>query len=287
MPKIAEINKVGVVGAGTMGLGIAQVTAMAGYQVVVYDINPEMLEKAKIQISANLDAGIKRGKVTADQKQSTLDAIHYTNKLLEVTGELIIEAVVESLQVKQTLFGELQSINLEQTLYASNTSSIPITQIASCLNHPQNFAGLHFFNPAHIMKLVEVISGTATSPEVLQLMQRFAESLGKTVVVAQDSPGFIVNRVARHYYVESLRVLEEQVATADQIDDLLESYGFPMGPYRLMDLIGIDTNFAVTKSMYEAFYYDPKFRPSRIQQQKVDAGFLGKKSGKGFYDYSD
>lgn len=285
MALIDQIKTVGVVGAGTMGLGIAQISAMAGYEVVLYDITRGVLEKAFKTIQSNLDKGIAKGKVSEQLKAETLDRIQLTDQIMEVTADLIIEAVLEDLAVKQQLFADLDAINSSGTYYTSNTSSIPITQIASSLKNPQNFAGLHFFNPAHIMKLVEIISGSATDAQFVQLLQEFTVSLGKKGVVAKDAPGFIVNRVARHYYVESLKILEEQVAEVEQIDKLLEGTGFPMGPFRLMDLIGIDTNYAVTESMYRAFHYEPKFRPSRIQQQKVDAGHLGRKSGRGFYDY--
>ncbi|MDH3709952.1 MAG: 3-hydroxyacyl-CoA dehydrogenase NAD-binding domain-containing protein [Cyclobacteriaceae bacterium] len=281
-----HIKKVGVVGAGTMGQGIAQVAAMAGYQVVLYDINKDTLKKAQAAILLNLQKGIERGKVSEELMDQTLDRLTLTDQIMEVTADLIIEAILEDLAVKQQLFADLEAINSPQTYYTSNTSSIPVTQIAAGLNNPARFAGLHFFNPAHIMKLVEIISGSATDPELIQLLQDFTVSLGKTGVVANDSPGFIVNRVARHYYVESLKILEEGVSDVQGIDTLLEATGFPLGPFRLMDLIGIDTNYAVTKSMYRAFHNDPKFRPNRIQQQKVDAGHLGRKSGKGFYEYS-
>lgn len=287
MTAIKQIQKVGVVGAGTMGQGIAQVAAMSGYSVVLYDINRDMLKKAHSNIVSNLDKGISKGKVDPQLMGQTLKRITTTDQIMEVTGELIIEAILENLDVKRSLFADLESINSPEAIFASNTSSIPITQIASNLNRPQRFAGLHFFNPAHIMKLVEVISGASTDPKVMQLLMEFTVSLGKTPVIAKDAPGFIVNRVARHFYIESLKVLEEQVADVQTIDRLLESTGFPMGPFKLMDLIGIDTNFAVTSSMYQAFHFEAKFRPSRIQQQKVDAGHLGRKSGKGFYEYHD
>ena len=189
------------------------------------------------------------------------------------------------MQVKIDLFSKLEEINSESTIFATNTSSIPITQIGAGLRFPNRLVGMHFFNPAHIMKLVEVISGVATDQNVAVTIKQLAEKLGKKAVMAKDSPGFIVNRVARHFYVESLKIAEEGVADFEAIDKLVESSGFKMGPFRLMDLIGVDTNFSVTTSMFESFHYDPKFRPSRIQQQKVDAGHHGKKTGKGFYEY--
>lgn len=268
-----------------MGAGIAQVAAMAGYDVIMYDLKPEMLEKGRQTITKNLDKGIEKGKVSEETKEKALSKIRTTANLDEVKADLIIEAVVERLDVKQELFKKLEEINGESTILATNTSSIPVTRIGASLKRPENFLGLHFFNPAHIMKLVEVIRGVATSDEVAQAGFEFAKKVGKTPAVAKDSPGFIVNRVARHFYVESLKIAEEGVADVETIDGLIEGAGFRMGPFRLMDLIGVETNFSVTKSMFEAFHYDSKFRPSRIQEQKVDAGHFGRKSGRGFYSY--
>ena len=282
-----QIERIAVVGAGTMGQGIAQVSAMAGYQVVLYDINAEMLDKAGKQIAKNLDKGIERGKVTAAQKAETLERISFTAEFEALKADVVVEAIIEKLAIKQDLFQKLETLNGTETILASNTSSIPITRIAATLEHPERFVGMHFFNPAHIMKLVEVISGAATSAETAQTVYDLAAKLGKKPVMANDAPGFIVNRVARHFYVEGLKVLEEGVADVAGIDRLVESSGFRMGPFRLMDLIGVDTNFSVTTSMFEAFHQDAKFRPSRIQQQKVDAGHHGRKSGRGFYDYNE
>lgn len=284
--ELSNIRKIAVIGAGTMGQGIAQICSMCGYEVLLYDIKAEMLEKAAQRISANLDKGIERGKVTEAQKAETLAKISYSTHFQQLKADVIIEAIVEILEVKQELFSKLEAQNSSGTILASNTSSIPITRIGAGLEHPERFVGMHFFNPAHIMKLVEVISGAATAPQVAQTIYDLAEKLGKQPVMAQDAPGFIVNRVARHFYVEGLKVLEEGVSDVSGIDRLMESSGFRMGPFRLMDLIGVDTNFSVTSSMFNAFHQDAKFRPSRIQQQKVDAGHHGRKSGKGFYDYS-
>ena len=283
--KLDQIQKIAVVGAGTMGQGIAQVSAMAGYQVLLYDIKAEMLDKAKAQITKQLDKGIERGKVTEALKAETLDRIAYSTDFDDLKAEVVIEAILERLDIKRDLFQKLEKLNGPDAILASNTSSIPITRIAAALDHPERFVGMHFFNPAHIMKLVEVISGAATSTAVAQTIFELAQKLGKKPVMANDAPGFIVNRVARHFYVEGLKVLEEGVADVAGIDRLVESSGFRMGPFRLMDLIGVDTNFSVTTSMFEAFHQDAKFRPSRIQQQKVDAGHHGRKSGRGFYDY--
>ncbi len=280
-----KIKTVGVIGAGTMGLGIAQVAAMAGFTTYLYDANPTAVKQAINIIEKNLNKGISRGKLTENNKTVTLKNISGIADISQLTADLIIEAIVEKREVKQQVFAQLEKINAPTAILASNTSSIPITQIASVLQRPQQVVGLHFFNPAHIMKLVEVISGAATAPSVAKQMMAFVKQLGKVPVQASDAPGFIVNRVARHFYVESLQILEEGVAKVPEIDRLMEASGFKMGPFKLMDLIGVDTNFSVTTSMYNAFHQAPKFRPSRIQQQKVDAGHWGRKSGKGFYEY--
>jgi 3-hydroxybutyryl-CoA dehydrogenase len=280
-----QIKSIAVIGAGTMGLGIAQVAAMNGLLCMLFDISTDMLEKAAKQIEKNLNKAIEIGKLDEAGKEATLKNLSYVEKLEDCKADLIVEAVVEKLEVKLSIFRKLEEINHENCIMATNTSSIPITQIGAGLSRPQNLVGMHFFNPAHIMKLVEVISGAATDEQVAKTIYELALKLGKTPVMAKDAPGFIVNRVARHFYVESLKVLEENVASHESIDRLMEASGFKMGPFRLMDLIGVDTNFSVTTSMFNSFYQDSKFRPSRIQQQKVDAGFHGRKSGKGFYTY--
>ncbi|WP_323757942.1 3-hydroxyacyl-CoA dehydrogenase NAD-binding domain-containing protein [Roseivirga sp.] len=286
MMKLQDIKKVGVVGAGTMGQGIAQISALADYSVVLYDLQTAALDKAKLNIEKNLEKGIERGKVTLQEKDQALSNITFSTDFEQLKADIIIEAIVERLDVKKELFEKLENLNSEKTILASNTSSIPITRIARDLKHPERFVGMHFFNPAHIMKLVEVISGVATSDETSKVVFDLAKALGKVPVMAKDAPGFIVNRVARNFYVEGLKVLEEGVSDVKGIDRLVEASGFKMGPFRLMDLIGVDTNFSVTTSMFNAFHQDSKFRPSRIQEQKVDAGHNGRKSGKGFYDYS-
>ncbi len=283
--QLDDIKTIGVVGAGTMGLGIAQIAAMAGYQAILFDIDEQMLTKAVQIITKNLDKGIEKGKVTTEQKEATLGRITTVSVLESMVADVVIEAIVEKLAIKQQVFATLEKVNAKQSILASNTSSIPITQIGAQLDHPERFVGMHFFNPAHIMKLVEVISGVSTDPQVAKTISELATKLGKVPVMAKDAPGFIVNRVARHFYLEGLKLLEEGVADVTTIDQLMQASGFKMGPFQLMDLIGIDTNFSVTTSMFDAFYKDPKFRPSRIQQQKVDAGHHGRKSGQGFYTY--
>ena len=277
--------KIGVIGAGVMGRGIAQVSAMAGHAVVLYDINSEMLVSAKAGVEKNLNKAIELGKADEVSKAKTISNLQYSNKIEDVKADLIIEAIVEKLEIKSKVLAELAEINGETTIYASNTSSIPLTLIASHFKYPAQVVGIHYFNPAHIMKLVEVISAEQTLPQVLQKAQEYVTSVNKKCIVAKDAPGFIVNRVARHFYVESLKILEENVASHEEIDDLVRSCGFKMGAFQLMDLIGVETNLSVTESMYELFNYDPKFRPNRIQQKKVQAGYYGRKSGKGFYTY--
>ena len=276
---------IGVIGAGVMGRGIAQVSAMAGHRVVLFDINHDVLESAESVVNKNLDKAITLGKLNADGKNNTIDNLHYSNSIADVRVDLVIEAIVEKLEVKLKVLEQLAEINGPKTIYASNTSSIPLTQIAAGFRFPTQVVGIHYFNPAHIMKLVEVISAEQTSTEVLETAKDYVTSVNKKCITAKDAPGFIVNRVARHFYVEGLKILEEDVADHKTIDDLVRASGFKMGPFQLMDLIGVETNLSVTESMYELFNYDSKFRPSRIQQKKVQAGYYGRKSGKGFYAY--
>lgn len=282
---VNDIKTVAIIGAGTMGLGIAQICAMSGFKTILFDIEKDSLSKAEKAIIGNLDKGIEKGKVSEEDKAKALDLTSYTSDIKSVIADFIIEAIVENLDVKRKVFHQLEALNADHTILASNTSSIPITKIASVLTKPGRMVGMHFFNPAHIMKLVEVISGAATDNNTTELTVKLAEKLNKTPVRAQDSPGFIVNRVARHFYVESLKVLEEGITDVEGLDRLMETSGFRMGPFKLMDLIGVDTNYSVTESMFRAFHEDPKFRPNRIQEQKVNAGHHGRKSGRGFYNY--
>jgi 3-hydroxybutyryl-CoA dehydrogenase len=282
----SQIKTIAVLGAGTMGQGIAQVCAMAGHKTLLYDIQPSLLQKALVSIQQNLDSVVAKGKLTEEKKLAILENLGLANQLSELKVDLVIEAVVEKLEVKQQLFAELERINDSNCILASNTSSISITQIASVLKNPVNCVGLHFFNPAHLMKLVEVVAGKFTNQELIAKMKEFAQSLNKISVETKDSPGFIVNRVARHYYTESLKLLEDNVASVESIDKLLRSAGFKMGPFELMDLIGIDVNLAVTTSLYNSFDQEVRFKPNPIQQEKVLYGNLGKKTGKGFYEYT-
>ncbi len=280
-----QLNTICIAGAGTMGAGIAQLTAQCGYKTILFDIDKTMLERSKLGIEKSLDSLLLKQKISIEQKESTLANLSFTNNIQELKGDLVIEAIVEKLVVKQEFFQTVAANNSEQTILASNTSSIPITQIAAKIPHPQRVLGIHFFNPPTVMKLVEIISGVETDKSIANFCKTLIEGMGKTCVVAADSPGFIVNRVARHFYVEGLKIAEEKIAGIETIDELMENSGFKMGPFKLMDMIGVDTNFSVTNSIYNLFHQDGKFRPSRLQQQKVDAGHLGRKTKKGFYDY--
>ncbi|MDI1233357.1 MAG: 3-hydroxyacyl-CoA dehydrogenase NAD-binding domain-containing protein [bacterium] len=280
-----EIKSIAIAGAGTMGAGIAQVCAQADFNVILFDINEQMLTKAKTNIEQSLDKLCNSGKITQEHAKIVISHIQFQSDIKLVKADLIIEAIVEKLNIKVDLFIKLMELNGSKTIYASNTSSIPITQIASQLPFPSQFIGIHFFNPAQIMKLVEIIKGAKTEPLIVEIVYGLIQKLKKEPVIAADAPGFIVNRIARLYYVEALKILEEGVCDFNAIDSIMESSGFKMGPFKLMDLIGVDTNYSVTESQFELFNYEPRFRPSRIQKQKVDAGLHGRKSKEGFYKY--
>jgi len=280
-----EIKTIAIAGSGTMGAGIAQVCAQAGYKVMLFDINKDMLIKAVEGLKTGLNKLVVNGKFTQEKMDFTLKNITFVNNITSLKADLIIEAIVEKLDIKVQLFKQLMLINGNHTIYATNTSSIPITQIAAQLPYPENVVGIHFFNPAQIMKLVEIIKGAKTNPEIVEIAYQLVKKINKEPVIAADAPGFIVNRIARLYYVESLKALEEDVCNLETIDALMESSGFKMGPFKLMDLIGVDTNYSVTESQYQLFNHEARFRPSRIQKQKVDAGLHGKKTKEGFYKY--
>ncbi len=282
---MTDIKTLAVVGAGTMGQGIAQLGVQHGFPTVLFDLNQAALDRAQQGVAAGLGKLVEKNKLSAESREQALALLSCTTELSAVRADLIVEAVVERLDVKHQLFKELAALNGPATILASNTSSLPITRLAAPVPHPERVVGMHFFNPAPLMALVEVISGAATAPAVADAVEDLARRLGKTPVRAADAPGFIVNRVARHYYVESLKIVEERVAEFEVVDELLKASGFKMGPFRLMDLIGVDTNFSVTSAMFESFHQDAKFRPSRVQQQKVDAGHHGRKTGRGFYTY--
>lgn len=280
------IKQVAVIGSGTMGAGIAQAAALAGYGVRLYDVTEEIVAAAYQAISLSIDQGVKRGKTTPEAAAQAKAAITLTHSLTQAAAaDLIIEAAPERMDLKRDIFGVLDAAAPPHTLLASNTSSLSISAMAGATQRPDKVLGLHFFNPAHIMKLVEIIRGDDTSAETLALGEQFVASLGKTAVHCVDSPAFIVNRVARPFYGEAFRLLGEQVADVPTIDKLMKSIGFKMGPFELVDLIGCDVNFAVTQSVYEAYFHDPKYRPHPIQRRMVESGKLGRKSGRGFYAY--
>jgi len=285
MERSSYIQTIGVIGAGVMGNGIAQVAAASGFQVILQDIHGDALEKALSQIRSFLTKSVEKGKLSESEKDEILGRIRTTTEVTEVKADLIIEAILENLEIKRKLISALESVNSHQTIIASNTSTLPITRIAAGALRPENIVGMHFFNPAPLMKLVEVIAGEMTHPEIAETVFEVSSRMGKSPVHVKDEPGFIVNRVARPYYLEGLRLYEEQVADFTAIDELMEATGFKMGPFRLMDLIGVETNHEVTKSLYASFFHETRFRPSRVQQKKVDAGNFGRKTGKGFYSY--
>jgi 3-hydroxybutyryl-CoA dehydrogenase len=277
-----------VVGAGIMGMGIAQVAAQAGHAVLVYDTRADAVPQAKQKLADSLAALVAKGKMTAEAVQALLARITPVAQLRDAPHvSLVVEAIVENLAVKCSLFQELEGLVSEQCVLATNTSSISVTAIANGLKHPQRLVGMHFFNPVPLMKLVEVVSGLQTDANVAQAISDLAGSWGKTAVHARSTPGFIVNRIARPFYAESLGLLQEQAARPEQLDALLRGVGFRMGPCELMDLIGHDTNFSVTQSVFEANFFDRRFTPSLVQRELVDGGLLGRKTGRGFYSYPE
>ncbi len=285
-PMKKEKECIGVIGAGAMGSGIAQVAAQCGHEVVLVDQNQSALDKSQKNLASVANRLIEKERWTVEFSQEVQQSIVRTtdwNQLKPCTW--IIEAIVEDLAVKTDVFRKLEAIVDSTAVLASNTSSLSLTAIAGKLSNPERFVGLHFFNPAPLMALVEVIPALQTNPDLVTRAMEQMRSWNKTPVKAKDTPGFIVNRVARPFYGEALRIVEEGLASPQAVDAAMKACGFRMGPFELMDLIGNDINYAVTQSVFEAFYYDPRYRPSLIQKQFVDAGWLGRKSGRGYYHY--
>ena len=277
-------GKFGVCGSGTMGIGIAYAASAAGYDVVLYDLNEEILAKALGKISAYVAKGVERNKLTEEEGEALKGRVTTSTDLSAMAGAgVVVEAIIEQLDIKRELFGKLEEILDADAIIATNTSSIAVTEMANGMKHPERVVGMHFFNPAHIMKLVEVIKGFATSEETIQRTVELSKELGKTPVRVKDTPGFIVNRVARNFYGEAFRIVGEGAALHEQVDQCLKAIGFRMGPFELMDLIGIDVNFAVTQSVYGQYFNEARFQPHLIQKKMVESGRIGKKAGGGFY----
>lgn len=281
--------KIGVVGSGAMGSGIAQVAASAGHEVFIYDNNPDALQRSRQQLAKIMARLVEKGKITSEESDGIQNRITYIDSIFQfLEVGLVIEAIVERLDVKQAVFEQLEDVLADDAILATNTSSLPVAAIAAACQRPERVLGLHFFNPAPLMALVEVVPAVQTNSAVAQQCFKLMQSWGKVPVMAKDTPGFIVNRVARPFYGEALRILEEGMADAATIDWIMtELGGFRMGPFTLMDYIGHDVNYKVTETVFTAFYFDPRYKPSFTQQRLVDAGYLGRKTGRGFFQYGE
>ncbi len=279
------INTICICGAGTMGSGIAQASAQAGFSTIQFDVNENMLAKSRDAISKNLQYLVDKQKLDITEKEIILQRILFTSNYSDCKADLVIEAIIEKLEAKEDLFNKLALINGNATIFASNTSSLSITHLQEKIAHPERVAGMHFFNPAHIMKLVEIVKGKHTNDEVATALYNLCLQLGKTPVNCTDAPGFIVNRVARPYYLEAMKLVEQGVTSFETVDKIMEATGFKMGPFKLMDLIGMDINYSVSNIVWEALDKPTRLQPSALQKQKVDVGELGRKTGKGFYEY--
>jgi 3-hydroxybutyryl-CoA dehydrogenase len=282
------MNRIAIIGAGAMGSGIAQIAATHGHEVLIYDAQQAATQRARDNINASLNKLVSKGKLTDQEAVATFGRLYFVDQLSSAAEcDLIIEAIREDERDKQELFQKLSHTISPNTILASNTSSLSITRLATAAKYPEQFIGIHFFNPPVLMPLVEIIPALQTAPAVVQHAYALMDSWGKTCVIAKDTPGFIVNRIARPYYGEALRIAEEQLATPAEIDMAMKAFGgFKMGPFELMDFIGHDVNYAVTQSVWHAMYNDPRYKPSLLQANLVHAGWLGRKSGRGFYNYT-
>lgn len=280
--------RVGVAGAGAMGSGIAQVAAFAGCRVVLYDPFRSSLEKAAASIRSSCSRLVEKGKLTTDRSEEINGLVTCTDNLNDLKdSDIVIEAIIENLEVKKDLFRNLESIVSDQCILATNTSSLAVVAVAAACQKRERVAGIHFFNPAFLMPLVEIIPAFTTSEETTRKSKAVIDSWGKTTVLTKDTPGFIVNRIARPFYGEAIRIYEEGIAGMAEIDDAMKSFGgFKMGPFELMDFIGNDINYKVTETVWEQMFYDPRYKPSLTQKRLYEAGLFGRKSGRGYYDYS-
>lgn len=279
-------KQIGVIGAGTMGAGIAQVAAQAGHCVVVVDMAEAVLEKAKQQLAQSMNKRVEKQQLSIDDSLAIQQRIVWTSDIKQLASSvLVIEAIVENLSVKQRLFSELEELVTDDCVLATNTSSLSVTSIASACKLPARVVGIHFFNPAPLMALVEIVPAIQSDEVVVQRTQSLISSWGKTTVLAKDTPGFIVNRLARPFYSEAIRIYEEGIASMEAIDEAMRRVGFKMGPFELMDLIGHDVNYTVTETVWQSFYYDPRYTPSFVQKRLVEAKWFGRKTGRGFYRY--
>ncbi len=281
--------QIGVLGSGSMGTGIAQVFATAGHEVMLYDNNPKALERASKKLQKILNRLVEKGRLDDPTAKAIFGRIYFVDSIYAYSEcDLVIEAIIEDIKIKKDVFGQLENIVDEHCILASNTSSLSIASIAAACEKASRVIGIHFFNPAPLMKLVEIIPAVQTSQEILEQSRKIIDQTGKLTVIAKDTPGFIVNRVARPFYGEALRILEEGIADIPTIDwAVTELGGFRMGPFTLMDYIGNDINYKVTETVFESFYYDPRYKPSFTQKRMAEAGYLGRKSGRGYYDYAD